>query len=85
MPEAIDTSMQPFRTWLEDRLQEIPDAAAVALAVTRAGPAGASAEELRRAAGCSAEALRELLAGMMASGQVEVVRVGGELRWRARG
>jgi hypothetical protein len=77
--------MLPFRSFLETRLQEIPDAMSVALMIVQGGKAGVSAEELRRAAGCSAEALRELLAGMMASGQVEVVRVGGELRWRARG
>jgi hypothetical protein len=85
MPEVIDTFMFSFRAWLEDRLQEIPDAGAVALAIFQAGPAGVSAKDLQRVAQCSSETLRELLAGMTAAGQVEVVEVGGELRWRAAG
>jgi hypothetical protein len=85
MPEVIDTSMQPFRAWLEGRLQEIPDAMSVALRIVQGGKAGVSAEELQQAAGCSPEMLRDLLAALVAGGQVEVVEVGGELRWRAAG
>jgi hypothetical protein len=74
-----------FRAWLETRLQEIPDAGSVALAIVQAGAAGASLEDLCRAAGSSRETLRELLAGMMAGGQVVVVKVAGEPRYRAAG
>jgi hypothetical protein len=77
--------MQPFRAWLEDRLQEIPDAMSVALAITRAGKAGMSAAELQQAAGCSPEMLRDLLAALVTTGRIEVVEVGGQLRWRAAG
>jgi hypothetical protein len=75
--------MQSFRAWLETRLQEVPDAMSVALAIVQAGAAGASLEELCRVGGCSRKTLQELLAGMLAGGQVEVAKVGGELRWRA--
>ena len=77
--------MPSFRLWLETRLPEIPDAMSVALRIAQGGKAGVSAEELRRAAGCSPEALRDLLAALVTTGQVEVVEVGGQLRWRAAG
>jgi len=53
--------------------------------IVQAGARGVSAEELRRVAGCSGETLRELLAGMLAGGQVEVVRRDGRLVYRVTG
>lgn len=71
-----------FRSWLETRLQEIPDAMSVALKIVQGGKAGVSAEELRRAAGCSPEALRDLLAALVTTGRIEVVEVGGQMVYR---
>jgi DNA-binding IclR family transcriptional regulator len=76
-------TLTSFRAWLGTRIPEVPDAAAVALAIVQAGAAGVSAEELRRVAGCSRETLRELLAGLVASGQVEMVSAGGRIVYRA--
>jgi hypothetical protein len=73
-----------FRIWLEARPQEVPDTAAIALAIARSGTAGAFIDDLRRLVG-SPEALEEVLRGLLASGQVEVVRVGGRNVYRAVG
>jgi hypothetical protein len=72
-----------FRTWLEDRPPEVPDAGAVALRIAQAGTAGVSRGELARVLGTSPETLEILLRALVASRQVMVVQVGGEMRYRA--
>ena len=74
--------MRSFHDWL--RPEEVPDVAALALAIARSGTRGVSADDFRRLAG-SPEALGEVLRGLLASGQVEVVRVGGRIVYRAAG
>jgi hypothetical protein len=88
LPGIVDTSMPlpSFRSWLEDhRLQQVPDAGAIALLIARSGAAGVSREGLARAIGVPSEALEPLLRAMVVSGQVVMVKVGGELRYRAAG
>jgi hypothetical protein len=78
--------MPAFRSWLEDhRLQQVPDAASLALAIVRSGAAGMSRHDLRRLAGIPSDTLDDLLRAMMASGQVVMVKVGGQLVYRAAG
>jgi hypothetical protein len=77
--------MPSFHAWLDHRLQEAPDSTALALAIAQAGAAGISPSDLRRLARISPETLKDLLAALVAAGQVLVVSVGGELRYRAVG
>jgi len=42
-------------------------------------------DDLRRLVGLSPETLADVLRGLTASGQVVVLKVGGELRYRAAG
>jgi hypothetical protein len=78
--------MQPFRLWLEDhRLPQVPDAGTFALLIARSGAAGASRDDLRRLTGIPPDILDDLLRGLMASGQVEMVSVGGKIVYRAAG
>jgi len=83
----IHTCMEipSFHEWREHRRDEIPDATTLALLITRAGAAGVSGTDLRRLARIPPETLDALLAGLRAAGQVMVVSVGGELRYRAVG
>jgi predicted transcriptional regulator len=75
--------MPSFRTWLESRPDEVPAAAGLALAIARSGAAGVSVEELRGLLGISPETLRDLLAELVRSGQVVILRVGGRMVYRA--
>jgi hypothetical protein len=68
-----------FRPWLETRLPEVSDTMSVALTIIQGGKEGASAAELQQAAGCSSDALRDLLAALMAGGRVETVQVRGQM------
>jgi hypothetical protein len=77
--------MKSFQRWLERRTDEVPDSTTLALAIARAGAAGISSSDLRRLGGVSPETLPDLLAALVAAGQVMVVSVGGELRYRAAG
>jgi len=80
-PPLLHTFMRvpSFRAWLETRLQEIPDAMSVAVMIVQGGKEGASAAGLQQAAGGSSEALRDLLAALVAGGRVEMVEVRGQL------
>jgi DNA-binding transcriptional regulator YdaS (Cro superfamily) len=85
LPGLIDTSMKSFGQWLDHRLQEVPDSTTLALAIARAGSAGISPSDLRRQSRLLPDVLQSLLAALTAAGQVTVVSVGGELRYRAVG
>jgi hypothetical protein len=74
-----------FRAWLEHRPQEVPDVASLALLIARSGAAGAAREDLRRAVRLSNKTLEDVLRGLVTSGQVQVVSVNGQLRYRAAG
>jgi hypothetical protein len=74
-----------FNAWLEHRLGEVPDAAQIALTIAQSGAAGVSRDALLKVIQTSPETLEELLRALMAAGQVVVVKVGGELRYRAVG
>lgn len=74
-----------FLNWLEHRPEEVPDAAELALAIARSGAAGVSFHDLRRQTRLLPDTLNSLLAALLAGGQVTIVSVGGELRYRATG
>ena len=72
-----------FHQWREHRLEEIPDATTLALLIARSGAAGMSRDDLRKVLQISPETLEDLLAALLASGQVVAVEVNGQLRYRA--
>jgi DNA-binding transcriptional regulator YdaS (Cro superfamily) len=71
-----------FHAWLEQRLEEVPDTASLALAIARSGSKGISRDALRHLQ-ISPETLEDLLRALVAAGQVRVLKVGGEWRYRA--
>ncbi len=78
-------SMPSFRLWLEHRLQQVPDATSAAIAIARSGAAGVSREEMAKALGVPSESLKPLLRATVVAGQVEMLKVSGELRYRMAG
>lgn len=83
MPISIDTRMPTpsFCTWLENRLQQVPDAASLALLIARS--AGLSRDDLARALRVPPETLEVPLRAMVTGGQVVMVKVNGWLVYRA--
>jgi len=77
--------MQSFFQWLEHRLATIPDATSLGLVISQAGTQGIARSELLRRTRVSPDVLETLLRGLVVAGQVAVVKVGGELRYRAVG
>jgi hypothetical protein len=73
--------MQTFHEWLKTR--EVPDATTLALTIARAGAAGVSHDDLRRLVQISSETLEQLLAALMAAGQVVVSLRNGQRIYRA--
>jgi DNA-binding IclR family transcriptional regulator len=76
--------MPTFREWLKSS-QEAPAAEKLALVVARCGAAGISLDGLSRALGLPPESFRDILRALVTAGQVEVVKVNGELVYRAAG
>jgi hypothetical protein len=74
-----------FQSWLEHRVQEVPDIGSLALTIARAGQAGVSLDRLCGVTRASRETLEAMLRGLGTARQVVVLRVGGELRYRAAG
>jgi hypothetical protein len=74
-----------FRSWLENRPQEVPDAMTLALVIARAGAAGVSRDDLRRLTQLTPDTLEDLLAALMSAGQVVAIKAGGRLVYRAAG
>jgi len=72
-----------FTRWLEDRPPEVPDIGTLALLIARAGRAGVSLDRLRGVVRASPETLDNLLRALLTAGQVVVVQIGGEMRYRA--
>jgi hypothetical protein len=72
-----------FSQWLEQRPPEVPDAGQLALLIAHSGMAGVSRETLLRTLLISPETLEILLRGLLTTGQVTVVKVGGVPVYRA--
>ena len=71
-----------FHDWLANRAQEPPQADRLATVIASAG-AGISHDRLRRLCGLSPETLADVLKGLMATGQVVVLKVNGQMVYRA--
>jgi len=74
-----------FTAWLEHRLAEVPDAGTLARIITQAGRSGVSLDRLSKVVGSSPETIEGMLRGLVTARQVVLMRVGGELRYRAAG
>ncbi len=72
-----------FHAWLERRREEIPDAGTLAIVIARAGSAGVSHDALLKLIQTSPETLESMLRALMAARQVVMVKVGGELVYKA--
>ena len=70
-----------FREWLEHRPEEVPDATTIALVIARTG--GVSRDDLRRVVRISPETLDELLRALVSAGQVRILKVNGQILFRA--
>jgi hypothetical protein len=77
--------MHSFRTWFEHRPEEAPAAERLAMLIAQAGAAGVSLDRLRRIVGLTPEKLQDVLRSLTATGQVTMLRVNGQLVYRAAG
>jgi hypothetical protein len=75
--------MQPFPDWLANRSQEPAQAENLATLIAGAGAAGVSRDRLRRLCGLPPETLADVLRALTATGQVEMLKVNGQLVYRA--
>ncbi len=82
---AIHTFMPTpsFHEWLATRPDEALAADRLATMIAQVGANGISRDELARALRFRSEALQEILGSLLATGQVVVFKVNGELRYRA--
>ena len=75
-----------FAKWLEHRVEEVPDAGTLALAIARSGTGGGiSFDRLRRVTRISPDTLDDLLRALMTTGQVVAVKMNGQRVYRAAG
>ena len=72
-----------FPQWLENRPPEVPDIGSLVLTIAQSGTAGVSLDRLCDVIGSSPETLKSMLQALVVSGQVVMVRVNGELVYRA--
>ncbi len=72
-----------FTEWLEDRPPEVPDIGTLALVIVQSGTAGVSLDRLRKVIRTSPETLESMLRALVVSRQVVVLKVGGQLVYRA--
>ncbi|MGO9115280.1 MAG: hypothetical protein ACLP9L_39205 [Thermoguttaceae bacterium] len=70
-----------FAEWLKNRLEEVPDATTLALVIARSG--GVSRDDLGRVVRISPETLDELLRALVSAGQVRMLKVDGQIVFRA--
>jgi DNA-binding IclR family transcriptional regulator len=75
--------MVSFREWLATRSKEAPAADRLALLVAQAGAAGISVSDLAKALGLPPETLGDLLRGLLTTGQVTVLKINGQMTYRA--
>ncbi|MGO8749273.1 MAG: hypothetical protein ACLQNE_25210 [Thermoguttaceae bacterium] len=71
--------MQPFHDWLGNRAQEAPAAENLATLIASAGAAGISHGRLRTLVPLSPETLQEIIRSLVATGQVVVLKVNGQM------
>jgi lambda repressor-like predicted transcriptional regulator len=72
-----------FHEWLRNRSDEAPAAENLATIIANAGAAGVSLDRLRRVVGLSPETLADVLKALVATGQVLVLKVNGQMTYRA--
>ncbi len=73
-----------FHDWLGNRAQEAPAAENLATLIASAGAAGGiSLDRLRNLCGLSPETLQDILRALTATGQVVVLKVNGQMVYRA--
>jgi predicted transcriptional regulator len=73
-----------FHKWLEQRSDEAPAADRLATLIAST-PSGISLDRLRRLCGLKPETLQDILRSLTATGQVVVVKIGGQMVYRATG
>jgi predicted transcriptional regulator len=71
-----------FHEWLRSA-QDAPAAEQLATVIAQAGAAGISRGRIEKALGLPSETLNDLLKALVATGQVTMLRVNGELTYRA--
>ncbi len=72
-----------FHDWLGNRAQEAPAAENLATLIASAGAAGVSLDRLRTLVPLSPEILQDILKALGATGQVVVLKVNGQMVYRA--
>ena len=77
--------MQSFYEWLRNRAQEAPAADKLATLIAQAGATGISLDRLRGLCGLPPETLADVLKGLTATGQVLMLRINGQMVYRAAG
>jgi hypothetical protein len=71
-----------FHEWLGNRAQEAPQADNLATLIASAGAAGVSLDRLRTLCGLLPETLQDILRSLVATGQVVVLKVNGQMVYR---
>ncbi len=71
-----------FHDWLRSA-DEAPAADRLATLIAQAGAAGVSVDRLRRLCGLQPETLQDIIRSLLATGQVVVLKVHGQMRYRA--
>jgi hypothetical protein len=72
----------PFREWLAHRVEEIPDAGRLGLVIAQSGAAGISREQIEKILRISSTTLDDLLRDLLATGQVVMLQVNGQMVYR---
>ena len=72
-----------FDSWLQTKSQEAPAADRLATIIAGAGTAGVSLDRLRRVVGLPPETMQDILKSLVATGQVRVLKVNGQMVYRA--
>jgi len=75
-------SIPSIHEWLESA-DEAPAADRLATLIASAGAAGISLDRLRRLVGLAPETLADVLKALVATGQVTVLKVNGQMTYRA--
>ena len=75
--------MQSFYHWLEHRVEEVPDSGKLALVIARSGAAGISLDRLCRLTHISPDTLDDLLRALITTGQVVMLKINGQMVYRA--
>jgi hypothetical protein len=74
--------MQTFRQWLEHVADDPSAADNLATLIAQGGAVGVSLDRIRKVVRLSPETLQDILKGLVATGQVVMLRGNGELRYR---